>query len=146
LVAVVVAALAVAAAGLLRPTVAGGLDGWMTEQVDLAAVVLLQWAHAAAGSTEVADSMGQAILRWAAIQREVYPALLALASLPALAIGSYVLGRLTGAPEPPPPVREFRFSDHLVWLFALGLGLFVLAPGGPLQRAGANAALFMAIL
>lgn len=137
---------AVAAAGLLRPPVVAGLDAWMSEQIRLAAVVLLQWSHAAAATPEVAESVGRAILRWAEIQRQIYPALLALASLPALAIGWYVLGRLTGRPEMPAPAREFTFSDHLVWLFAGGLALFVLAPGGALERVGANAAVFMAAL
>lgn len=140
------AAVAVAMAGLLRPYVVAGLDGWMGEQIQLAAVVLLQWSHGAATSPEVAESIGTAILRWADIQREIYPALLALASLPALAIGWYVLGRLTGRPEAPAPAREFRFSDHLVWLFAAGLALFVLAPAGLAERLGANAAVFMAAL
>lgn len=140
------AAVAVAMAGLLRPYVVVGIDAWMGEQIQLAAVVLLQWSHGAAGSPEVADSVGTAILQWAEIQREIYPALLALASLPALAIGWYVFGRLTGRPEMPAPVREFTFSDHLVWLFAAGLAMFVLAPAGLAERLGANAAVFMAVL
>lgn len=140
------AGVAVATAGLLRPSVVVALDAWMVEQIQLAAVVLLQWSQAAAATPEVAESVGQAILRWAEIQQQIYPALLALASLPALAIGWYVLGRLTGRPETPAPVREFRFSDHLVWLLAGGLALFVLAPDGALERVGANAAVFMAAL
>lgn len=144
--AICAAAVAVTAAGLLRPEVIVGIDSWMAEQIQLAAVVLLQWSHGAATSPEVADSVGTAILRWADIQREIYPAFLALASLPALAIGWYVLCRLTGRPETPAPVREFRFSDHLVWLFAAGLALFVLVPAGPAERLGANAAVFMAVL
>ena len=146
LAAICAAGFAVAMVGLLRPTVVVGLDAWMTEQIGLAAVVLLQWTHTAAATPEVAESMGQAILRWAEIQQQIYPALLALASLPALAIGWYVLGRLTGRAEAPAPVREFRFSDHLVWVFAGGLALFVLGPGGALERAGANAAVFMTAL
>jgi len=146
LAAIATGGVAVAAAALFRPAVVAGLDGWMTSQIDLASVVLLQWSQAAAASPEVADSVARAILRWAEIQRQVYPALLALASLPALAIGWYVLGRVTGRPETPAPVREFRFSDHLVWLFVAGLALFVLASAGPLQRLGANAAVFMAAL
>ncbi|MGD8495501.1 MAG: DUF2232 domain-containing protein [Gemmatimonadales bacterium] len=146
LTAVATAFVAVAAVALLRPSVVAALDAWMAAQVDLASVVLLQWSQAAAASPDVAESVARAILRWAEIQRQVYPALLALASLPALAIGWYVLGRLTGRPEAPAPVREFRFNDHLVWLFAAGLALFVLAPGGPLERLGANAAVFMAAL
>lgn len=146
LAAICTAGVAVAAAGLLRPSVVAGLDAWMVEQIRLAAVVLLQWSHSAAATPEMAESVGQAILRWAEIQQQIYPALLALASLPALAIGWYVLGRLTGRPETPAPARDFRFSDHLVWLFAGGLALFVLAPGGAFERIGANAAVFMAAL
>lgn len=146
LAAVCAAAFAVGLAALFRPSVVAGLDAWMGEQIQLAAVVLLQWSQSAAATPEVAESVGQAILRWAEIQKQIYPALLALASLPALAIGWYLLGRLTGRPEVPAPIRDFRFSDHLVWLLAVGLALFILAPDGPLERLGANAALFMAAL
>lgn len=144
--AVATAGFAVLIAGLLRPPVVAGIDGWMAEQIQLAAVVLLQWSQAAAGSPDVAESVGEAILRWAEIQQQIYPALLALASLPALAIGWFLLGRMTGRPEPMPPLREFRFNDHLVWLFVVGLALFVLSPGGGLERVGANAAIFMGAL
>ena len=144
--AICTAVAAVSMAGVLRPYVVVGIDAWMAEQIQLAAVVLLQWSHGAATNPEVADSVGSAILRWAEIQQEIYPALLALASLPALALGWYVLGRLTGRPEVPAPLREFRFSDDLVWLFVAGLALFVLTPTGPAERLGANAAVFMAVL
>lgn len=144
--AVAMAGFAVLAAGLFRPTVVAGIDDWMAEQIQLAAVVLLQWSQTAAGSPEVADSVGEAILRWSEIQQQIYPALLALASLPALALGWFLMGRLTGRPEPLAPVREFRFNDHLVWLFVAGLALFILSSGGGLERVGANAAIFMAVL
>lgn len=144
LVALGIGGFAVVAAGVLRPSIVAGLDAWMGEQIQFAAVVLLQWSQVAAASPEVADSVGGAILRWAEVQQQIYPALLALASLPALAIGWYVHGRLTGNPEAPAPIREFRFNDHLVWLFVAGLAVFVLASGGLLERLGANAALFMA--
>lgn len=146
LAAICAAAAIVAMIALLRPAVVAGLDAWMGEQIQLAAVVLLQWSHSAAASPEMAESIGHAILRWADIQQQVYPALLALASLPALAIGWYVLGRLTGRPEAPAPTREFRFNDHLVWVFVIGLAAFILAPDGSMERVGANAAVFMAAL
>ncbi len=144
--AVATAGFAVLAAGLLRPSVVAGIDGWMAEQIQLAAVVLLQWSQTAAGSPDVAASVGEAILRWAEIQKQIYPALLALASLPALAIGWFLLGRLTGRPQALAPIREFRFNDHLIWLFVAGLALFILSSGGGLERVGANAAIFMAAL
>lgn len=146
LTAVLVAILAVVAAGAFRPSVVVGLDEWMKGQIQLAAVVLLQWSHAAGARPEVAEPLTRTILRWTQFQQQVYPAMLALASLPALALGWYLLGRLTGRPESPGPVREFRFDDHLVWLFVLGLALFVLPAGDLLTRVGANAALFMAAL
>lgn len=146
LAAVSIAVLAVGAAGALRPSVVIGLDEWMTGQIQLAAVVLIQWSSAAGSRPEVAEPLTRAILRWTDFQQQVYPALLALASLPALALGWYLLGRLTGKPETPAPVREFRFDDHLVWLFVAGLALFVLPAGALLTRVGANAALFMAAL
>ena len=144
--AVAVAGVAVIAAGLLRPEVVAGLDSWMSERVQLASVVLIQWVTTANTQPEVAESLTVAILRWAEIQEQIYPALLALASLPALAIGWYLLGRLTGRPEEPAPIRAFRFSDHLVWMFAIGLALFALPLGAAASRIGGNAALCMVAL
>jgi hypothetical protein len=51
--------------------------------------------------------------------------------------------RLSGRFRTPGPIREFRFSDHLIWLLIGGLALVVLPLGTLAFRVGENAALFM---
>ena len=141
--ALLIAAVAVAAAGLLHPDVLRGLDAWMADRIQYASVLLLQWTATVDAQPDVAASMTRAITTWAEVQKQIYPALLALASLPALAIGWYLLGRLTGRPEALAPIRGFRFNDQMVWLLAVGLALYALPLGETAARIGSNAALFM---
>ena len=141
--AVVIGSVAVLAAGLFRPTVIAGLDEWMLERVHTASVVLLQWISTVDAQADVIESMTRAITMWEGVQAELYPAFLALASLPALAIGWYVLDSLTTGSSGPAPIRGFRFNDHLVWLFAGGLALYALPLGEAAARVGGNAAAFM---
>lgn len=81
-----------------------------------------------------------------AIARLVYPALLALASLAALCVASYVMRRLEGVDAALPPLRGFRFGDYVAWLLIVGLGLFVLPAGDIATRLGANLMTLMGAL
>lgn len=82
----------------------------------------------------------------AAAQWTVFPALLALQSLAALALAAWWAGRLRD-PERSwlqlRPLREFRFNDQLVWLFIAGLLLLLLPAGALATRLGYNALVFM---
>ena len=144
--ALLIGGVAVASAGAIRPEVVVGLDVWMADRVQLASVLLLEWASSVDSQPDVAASMASAITTWATVQKQVYPAFLALGSLPALAIGWLLLGRLTGRPEEPKPIRTFRFNDHLVWLLAAGLAIYALPLGDAAARIGGNAAVFMVAL
>lgn len=141
--AVVIGGVGVAAAGLFRPSVLVGLDAWMTERVHTASVALLQWIATVNTQADVAASMTRAITTWEGVQVELYPAFLALASLPALAIGWYIVERMIDRSPGPAPIRGFRFNDNLVWLFAGGLALYALPLGEAAARVGGNAAAFM---
>lgn len=92
---------------------------------------------------EAADTFG----RVAELQTMLYPALLAIASLAALAVAWWGYRRLIdqsgGALA---AMREFRFADHLVWLLIAGATLLVLPLGDVAARLGANLATFMAAL
>jgi hypothetical protein len=44
------------------------------------------------------------------------------------------------------PLRDFRFNDHLVWVFITGLVLVLPRWGEALARVGANAVVFMGLL
>lgn len=144
--ALLIGGVAIAAAGMIRPEVVVGLDGWMAERIQLASVLLLDWTTSVDSSPDVAASTVRAITTWTAVQKQVYPAFLALGSLPALAIGWYLLGRLTGRPEELIPIRAFRFNDQFVWLFAAGLAVYALPLGEAAVRIGQNATVFMAVL
>lgn len=106
----------------------------------------LQREGAASGWMEqLARSAGQ----MAELQWRLFPALLALQSIAALGLASWLLGRIrgvTGGAFRVGPLRDFRFSDQLVWLLVLGLVLLLLPLGAVGARAGANALLFMGAL
>ena len=77
----------------------------------------------------------------------LYPAMLAIASLAALAVAWWGYRRLTDSDGVPlAPMREFRFADHLVWVLIAGAILLVAPIGDVAARAGANLATFMAVL
>jgi hypothetical protein len=76
-------------------------------------------------------------------QIQVFPATAALASIAALGVAWWLYLRVAqGDDQGLLPLREFRFNDHLVWLFVGGLAL-VLVGGEELDRAGSNAVVFM---
>ncbi len=77
-----------------------------------------------------------------------YPALFALQSLAVLAIGWAVYHRVGRARLGPPlaRLREFRFSDGLVWGMVAGLTLVALPLLGAMRDAGLNLLLFFGVL
>ncbi len=80
----------------------------------------------------------------AALQGRLFPALLGLSSLSGLAVAWWAYMRLAaGSHSALGPLREFRFNDHLVWLFLIGLALIVLGAGEGWTSAGGNAVVFM---
>ncbi|MGH7506780.1 MAG: DUF2232 domain-containing protein [Longimicrobiales bacterium] len=93
------------------------------------------------------DDVAGAIYRAAELQTLVYPALLALASLAALALAWWTYRRLAGAEiRPLGALREFRFNDGLVWLLIIGIALLLLPLNALADRAGSNLLAFMAAL
>lgn len=80
-------------------------------------------------------------------QTRVFPAMLALTTVASLGVSWWAYRRLSaGDDQALSPVREFRFNDHLVWLFIGGMLLMVTRGGDLLARAGANAVVFMGAL
>lgn len=84
-----------------------------------------------------------------ALQSEMFPALLALQSLAALALASWWvrrLGRSDSGAFALHRMRDFRFNDQLIW-FLIGALLILLLPlGGVADRIAINALVFMAAL
>lgn len=88
-----------------------------------------------------------AVYRTAEGQAQLFPALVALASLAALGVAWWLYLRLAQTSDRGlAPLREFRFNDHLVWLFIGGLVLAIAGGGEGLRRAGSNAVVFMGAL
>ena len=105
-----------------------------------------QLQEQAAGSAWVTQ-LATAAQEMATLQWTLFPALVALQSLAALGLASWVVTRLRRGEEgyyTLGPLREFRFNDQLVWILIAGLLLVLLPIGAVATRAGWNALLFMA--
>ncbi len=138
--AVGVAAGAVLLTGLVRPGLVAELDWWIERELSAAAMSAagLMSATGMAGAAE-----GAGYLRALEWQHLLYPALLALASVAALGVGRFLVGRMSGRETVPGPFRDFRFEDRLVWVLVAGLALLLAPAGETVGRLGENAVLFM---
>ncbi len=80
-------------------------------------------------------------------QAGVFPAVLGVATLASLGVAWWLYVRLsTGSDQGVGPLRDFRFNDHLVWLFIGGLVLLVMRWEAVSAQVGANAVVFMGVL
>ena len=137
--------LIIAAHALFRPGLVSELDWWVAGELRTAAgrAYDLFTSLSASGTNAWAERLGATVFDWAEVQVVLYPAFLALAAIAALEVGWFVVGRFWGARSPLGPLKEFRFSDQLVWVLIAGLALLVLPIGGLAGRLGENAMLFM---
>jgi len=126
----------VAVVSALRPDVLAQVDWRIAAQYDRAAGLFELQGERWADVRELVETT-------ATVAKQVYPALLALASLAALCLASYAMRRLEGSEAALGPLRTFRFSDHFTWMLILGLVLFVLPLGVWADRTGENMMLFM---
>jgi len=78
----------------------------------------------------------------------VFPALLALQSIAAIALAWATYHRLGRARLGPPlkPLREFRFNDQLVWGLIVGLTIMLLPTLSAISGAGRNLLVFFGAL
>lgn len=146
------AAAMASAAALLAASPEGWsrLDRAVSAQLDAAASEVAATVAAMAssrGSGGMGEQLSATVYRAADFQSAVFPALLGIASLAALAIAWWTYRRVAcGDARPLGALREFRFDDHLVWLVVLGIVLFVAPLGDAAERAGANVLVFMGAL
>jgi hypothetical protein len=80
---------------------------------------------------------------------QVFPALLALQALAALALVWWAFSRSRSgglSRMQLRPLRDFRFNDALIWVVVAGLALLVLPAGDGVLRAGYNLLVFMGAL
>lgn len=85
------------------------------------------------------------IPQWSSI---IMPALLALESLAALALGWALFHRMSSVAIGPElgKLRDFRFNDHLVWGVAVGASIFLLQAFAEGKSAGLNLLVFFGFL
>lgn len=144
--------LAAGAAGLgatawLNPGVLRAVDWRITQRYHEAALAAQELVSAIEGGEQLSAGLRSALYQWAGTQEIVYPALLGLATVSALAVGWYVVARFAGVSDALPPLRNFRFDDGLVWVLLFSVGLIALPVGGEIaDRVGGNAALFLGVL
>jgi hypothetical protein len=95
--------------------------------------------------TEESEIQLASIPKWSTI---LMPALLALESLAALALGWALFHRMSSVPLGPPlgKLRDFRFNDHLVWGIAVGASVFLLQAFAEGKNAGLNLLVFFGFL
>lgn len=95
----------------------------------------------------VSPALVTAVYETAELQVEVFPAMLALASMASLGVAWWMYVRLaSGVDGGLEAMRDFRFNDQLVWVFIAGLFLLLVGGGDPWSRAGSNAVVFMGAL
>ena len=109
------------------------------------------WQDAAARWPTMREVYDQSVVRAygaSQVAAGLYPALLALESLAATVLAWSLYHRLSRARIGPPlrPLREFRFSDQLVWGFVAGLVVVLMPQLEALRPVGANLVLFFGVL
>ena len=141
------AAAAVAVLGL-SPGRWAVLDWRVGERMRAGISTALEAVRAVQGEGEaLSPALVAAVYRTAEVQAQIFPATLGLASLAALGVAWWVYVRLGfGSDRGLGPMREFRFNDHLVWMFIAGLVLLVTGGESGPGRAGSNAVVFMGAL
>lgn len=147
--AAVVGALLVAAFVLLtRPGSWEVLDWMVADRMRSAVAGGLEALRVLAlNGSDPSQAVVNAVTRAVELQAQVFPALVALSSLAALAVAWWLYLRLGhGRSGSLGAVRDFSFNDHLVWVLIAGIALLVVGWGEAWGRAGSNAVVFMGAL
>jgi hypothetical protein len=123
------------------------LDGRIATQLrDTVSALIARWSSRP-WYERLGEQLDRGLYEGAELRALLFPALLALGSLAALAIAWWGYRRMSGAAvRPLSPLREFRFHDGLVWLLIAGLALVLLPVNDLAERAGSNLLTFMAAL
>lgn len=128
-------------------------DGWSTvewviqERVAQGISSAMEAIRLMRGGQALPPALMTAVEETVRTQVRVFPALLGISSMAALGVAWWVYVRLaSGNAQGVGPLRDFRFNDHLVWVFIAGLLLLVTRWEDVLARVGANAVVFMGAL
>jgi hypothetical protein len=129
-----------------RPGAWAAIDWRVAERIRLTIAAATAEFSARLEEPLAADTR-EAITEWVGAQIELFPAMLALGTLASLGLAWWMYGRWArGWASPLGRLREFRFSDHLVWVLIGGLALTLFGLGEGWERAGSNTVVFMGAL
>jgi hypothetical protein len=146
--AAVAGAAAVAAGVLAARSGSWGTVEWAVEQrIAEGLGTALEALRTLRGGGALPPALVTAVHETVRTQAKVFPALLGISSMASLGVAWWVYVRLSsGSDQGVGPLRDFRFNDHLVWVFIGGLLLLVTPWEDVLARVGANAVVFMGAL
>ncbi len=147
LTAVLGAAATVAAFVAVRPRAWAIIRLTVADRISYGVTVSLDKLQAVQGGQAMSDEFATALEQTTHMLQTVFPAVLGLASLGGLGAAWWLYRRLARDDDQGVgPLRDFRFNDHLVWIFVGGLVLLIAWWGGALGQVGANAVVFMGAL
>ncbi len=130
-----------------RPMTWSVIDWRIGERIRQGATMAMHTLQLMQGGDPVPGTIANAVHATARSQAELFPALLALTSLAGLGVAWWVYVRVAlGRDGALGRLKDFRFNDHLVWLFVAGLLALLLGAGELWARAGSNAVVFMGAL
>lgn len=130
-----------------RPMAWAVLDWKIGERIRAGVATALQTIQAVQGGEALSPALTDAVYSTAESQAVLFPALIGLVSIGALGVAWWMYVRVAqGRKGALGPLKDFRFNDHLVWLFVAGLMALIVGTEGLWNRAGSNAVLFMGAL
>jgi hypothetical protein len=148
--ATVAAAFVAGGVGLALGGEALGLDGLVREHFRTVSALTLSDLRQQIPDAPWVDELSLATEQIVDLQADLYPALLGLQSLAGLALAAWWTRRIRRSDSDAftlAPMREFRFSDQLIWILIAGLALYLLPIGTePIQRFALNVLVFMGAL
>ncbi len=133
--------------------VVGEIDQRLAASIDMVSEAMrsAQWQRLAQSSptfARLAEDSAQQLQQFASVARTTYVAVLAIESLAALAVTWALFHRVSRARVGAPlaPLREFRFSDQLVWGLVASIVVMLLPTFSALRAAGLNLLIFFSVL
>ncbi len=153
LIAVVVVALSGSGFERLHTIVVAEIDRRLAASVNMVSDAMrsAQWQRLEQSSpafARFAADSAQQLQQFAGVAKNVYVAVLAIESLAALGVTWALFHRVsrTRVGAPLSPLREFRFSDQLVWGLVASIVLLVLPTFSALRAMGLNLLIFFGAL
>jgi len=131
----------------LRPGTWSVVDWLVSERIRQGVATALEAMRLVRTEATVPTTLTLTVYEAADVQAHLFPALLGLGTLCALAVAWWAYVRFAeGRRDGLGAMKDFRFDDNLVWVFIAGLALLLFGPGSGWSRAGGNVLAFMGAL